>query len=150
MSNIDERLSKVNANDRRVKRTKKLLRDSLLKLISRYDFVIFDCEYDLKYLNLLVDYPIDEAIIVSKCSKDAIALSAQIADSSRKYVNDGQMGVILNKAQKEKLNQAVELLNSFELKLLGSIEKQEELNLDKMNSLMENIYSRLNLPQIKG
>lgn len=33
MSNIEERLSKVNANDRRVKRTKKLLRDSLFTLL---------------------------------------------------------------------------------------------------------------------
>jgi AcrR family transcriptional regulator len=33
LSNIDERLSKVNANDRRVKRTKKLLRDSLFTLL---------------------------------------------------------------------------------------------------------------------
>jgi AcrR family transcriptional regulator len=33
LSNIDERLSKVNANDRRVKRTKKLLRDSLSTLL---------------------------------------------------------------------------------------------------------------------
>ena len=31
----------------------KLMRDSLSKLVSRYDFVIFDCEYDLKYLNSL-------------------------------------------------------------------------------------------------
>ena len=128
----------------------KLMRDSLKKLISRYDFVIFDCEYDLKYLNLLVDCPIDEAIIVSKCSKENIALSAQIADSSRKYVNDGQMGVILNKVQKNMLSQTVELLNSFELKLLGSIENQEEINIDKMYGEIENIYSRLNLPQIEG
>ena len=128
----------------------KLMRDSLSKLISRYDFVIFDCEYDLKYLNLLVDCPIDEAIIVSKCSKENIALSAQIADSSRKYVNDGQMGVILNKVQKNMLSQTVELLNSFELKLLGSIENQEEINIDKMYGEIENIYSRLNLPQIEG
>lgn len=33
MSNTDERLSKINANDRRVKRTKKLLRDSLFSLL---------------------------------------------------------------------------------------------------------------------
>ena len=33
MSNNDERLSKINANDRRVKRTKKLLRDSLFSLL---------------------------------------------------------------------------------------------------------------------
>lgn len=33
MSNTDERLSKVNTNDRRVKRTKKLLRDSLFSIL---------------------------------------------------------------------------------------------------------------------
>ena len=38
---------------------------ALQKLIERYDFVIFDCEYDLRYLNLLVDCPIDVAAIVS-------------------------------------------------------------------------------------
>ena len=35
MSNNDERLSKVNTNDRRVKRTKKLLRDSLFSLLQQ-------------------------------------------------------------------------------------------------------------------
>ncbi len=35
MSNNDERLSKINANDRRVKRTKKLLRDSLFSLLQK-------------------------------------------------------------------------------------------------------------------
>ncbi len=35
MSNNDERLSKVNTNDRRVKRTKKLLRDSLFALLQQ-------------------------------------------------------------------------------------------------------------------
>lgn len=35
MSNNDERLSKMNTNDRRVKRTKKLLRDSLFTLLQQ-------------------------------------------------------------------------------------------------------------------
>ncbi|MBR2877181.1 MAG: TetR/AcrR family transcriptional regulator [Clostridia bacterium] len=35
MPNSDERLSKVNTNDRRVKRTKKLLRDSLFALLQK-------------------------------------------------------------------------------------------------------------------
>ena len=43
----------------------KIMRDSLEKLVKRYDFVIFDCEYDLKYLNSLVEIPPDETIIVS-------------------------------------------------------------------------------------
>ena len=78
----------------------KLMRDSLIKLIDRYDFVIFDCEYDLKYLSSLVDYPIDEAIIVSDSSKNNIVLSAKIADSSRKYAANGQLGIIINKMPK--------------------------------------------------
>jgi len=84
----------------------KLTRDSLVKIIDRYDFVIFDCEFDLKYLNSLVDYPIDEAIIVSKCDKKDIVLALKIAEWSKKYAPNGQLGVILNKAQNNKLNEA--------------------------------------------
>ena len=128
----------------------KLMRDSLTKLISRYDFVIFDCEYDLKYLNLLIDYKIDEAIIVSKCEKEAIALSAKIAESSKKYVYDGQLGVILNKIQKDKLSQGAELLKNFELYLLGYLEKYKDINSDEIINTLEIIYSRMNLPQIES
>lgn len=128
----------------------KLMRDTLTKFISRYDFVIFDCEYDLKYLNLLTDYKIDEAIIVSKCSKNDIALAAKIAESSRKYVWEGQLGVILNKVEKDKLSQAASMLNSFELNLLGYIEKYEDINNQQMLDVLELIYTRMNLPQIKG
>ena len=35
------------------------INDALQKLIERYDFVIFDCEFDLKYLNQLVDVEIE-------------------------------------------------------------------------------------------
>ncbi len=128
----------------------KLMRDSLSKLIARYDFVIFDCEYDLKYLNSLVDYPVDEAVIVSKCDKQSIALSAKIAESSRKYVYDGQLGIILNKVEKEKLNEATELLNSFELNLLGYLKKYDDANCDDVLNALEIIYSRMNMPQIEG
>jgi CO dehydrogenase nickel-insertion accessory protein CooC1 len=128
----------------------KLMRDSLSKLIPRYDFVIFDCEYDLKYLNSLVDCPVDEAIIVSTCDKNNIALSAKIAESSRKYVYDGQLGIILNKIEKEKLNTATELLNSFELNLLGYLKEYEKVDCDEMINSLEVIYSRMNLPQIEG
>jgi len=126
----------------------RLMRDSLLKLINRYDFVIFDCEYDLKYLNLLVDCPINVAAIVSDCEKTDVAQALKIAESSKKYVFEGQMGVILNKIQKEKLNNAIELLNSFELNLLGYIENTQNEK-EILNSL-EAIYSRMNLPQIES
>ena len=128
----------------------KLMRDTISKFISRYDFVVFDCEYDLKYLNLLTDCKIDEAIIVSKCNKNDIALAAKVAESSRKYVYDGQLGVILNKIQKEKLCQASEILNSFELNLLGYFEKFENIEDEDLINTLELIYSRMNLPQKQG
>ena len=40
--------------------------EAVSKLIDRYDFVIFDCEYDLKYLVQLVDYPIDTTLFSHK------------------------------------------------------------------------------------
>ena len=128
----------------------KLMRDSLSKLISRYDFVIFDCEYDLKYLNLLIDCPIDEAIIVSKCAKTDISLAAKIAESSRKYVWDGRLDIILNKIQKDKMNNAIELLHSFDMNLLGYLEKYENPDCEDMINILEIIYSRMNLPQIES
>ena len=128
----------------------KLMRDTLSKFISRYDFVVFDCEYDLKYLNLLTDYKIDQAVIVSKCNKNDIALAAKISESSRKYVWDGQMGVVLNKIEKNKLNEAAEILNSFELNLLGYFEKYENIDEEEIINILELIYSRLNLVQKQG
>ncbi len=128
----------------------KLMRDTLSKFISRYDFVVFDCEYDLKYLNLLADYKIDQAVIVSKCNKNDIALAAKISESSRKYVWDGQMGVVLNKIEKNKLHEAAEILNSFELNLLGYFEKYENIDEEEIINILELIYSRLNLVQKQG
>ena len=123
----------------------KLMRDALKKLIKRYDFIIFDCEYDLKYLNSLVDYPIDEAIIVSTGTKENIALASKIMSTSRKYVLDGQIGVILNNIEKENLNSSTVLLKDLELNLLGIVEKVDDDN--KIINALDIVYSRLNLPQ---
>ena len=41
------------------------INDAVLKLLKRYDIVIFDCEFDLKYLNQLVDTEIDTTLIVA-------------------------------------------------------------------------------------
>lgn len=125
----------------------KLTRDSIAKLIERYDFAIFDCEYDLKYLNLLVDYEIDEALIVCDTNKDSIVLASKIADASRKYAPNGQLGVVLNKVKKEELMNATELLKTLELDLVGCIEKFE--NTDDIINPLEALYTRLNLPQIE-
>lgn len=124
----------------------KLMRDSIAKLVERYDFVIFDCEYDLKYLNLLVDYPIDEAIIVCNCTKDSITLASKIADSSRKYTQ-GQLGVIVNKVKKESISEIASLVNSLELHLIGCIDEFEQKDYIKIIKNLEDFYSRMNLPQ---
>ncbi len=130
----------------------RLMRDSLIKLIERYDFVIFDCEYDLKYLNLLVDYPIDETVIVSLCSKTSLSLASKIAESSRKYATDGQLGVIVNKVEKEKLKEINEIAKSLELDIIACVEKYldnfNETDHNKITEVLENVYSRMNLPQI--
>lgn len=129
----------------------KLTRDAVSKLIERYDFVIFDCEYDLKYLNLLVDYPFDEAVIVSKTGKKDIALAYKISEASKKYIQ-GQLCVILNKV-KGNIETALESLNAFELDLLGTIEENENIEkgcYDSVIEIFENLYSRMNLPQINN
>ena len=51
------------------------INNSCQKLIDRYDFVIFDCEFDLKYLNQLVDTDIDLAVIVANPTVDSIHLA---------------------------------------------------------------------------
>ena len=124
----------------------KLTRDAIGKLIERYDFVIFDCEYDLKYLNLLTDCVIDEAIIVSLDGKDDIALASKIAQSSQKYVSDGQLGVILNKVENNS-NDTSNLLNALELNLIGYLKKYDTIDYDKIADVLEVFYSRMNLPQ---
>lgn len=126
----------------------KLMRDSIAKLIERYDFVIFDCEYDLKYLNLLVDYPIDETIIVSTPSRDGLALASKIAESSRKYTT-GQMGVIVNKIKKENLGDILSTINALDLRLTGCIEEFEQKDYIRIIQALGDFYLRMNLPQVE-
>ena len=129
----------------------KLMRDSLVKLVERYDFVIFDCEYDLKYLNLLVDYPIDETIIVSLCSKSSLFLASKIAESSRKYAVEGQLGVVVNKVEKEKLKEINDIAKSLELDIVACVENYINefggIDYNKIKDVVEVSYSRMNLPQ---
>jgi len=127
--------------------TTKIMRDSLLKLTDRYDFVIYDCEFDLKYLNSLIDCKIDEAIIVSGGKKEEIELLKKIEKSSKKYVPEGQLDVIINKIEKEKLGDIVDSLNENDIKVLGFIEKMEEIDSEKIKNSLESFYIRMNLIQ---
>ncbi len=123
----------------------KLMRDAVSKLIDRYDFVLIDCEYDLKYLNLLTDCLIDEAIIVTTPNKDSVELASKITEFSRKYAPNGQMGIILNKFDKD--DEYLDMINALELDLIGCIKYHKSANLNEISNELEILYARMNLPQ---
>lgn len=123
----------------------KIMRDAVSKLIDRYDFVLIDCEYDLKYLSLLTDCMIDEAIIVTNPNKDAIELASKIMESSRKYAPNGHMGVILNKFENDK--ESLDIINALELDLIGCIKNYNSFDFKSIINTVESLYTRMNLPQ---
>ena len=130
------------------------INDAVLKLIDRYDFVIFDCEFDLKYLNQLVDTDIDLTLIVALPYEESVMLAKRIEEFSSKYAAGGQMGVILNKVHNERMNNVFNMLKCHELEVLGTIpfdeslannpiERKSEVVIDSIKQF----YFRLNLPQ---
>lgn len=122
--------------------------EAVSKLMDRYDFVIFDCEYDLKYLLQLVDYPIDTTLLITKGDLASLHLASIIYESNKKYSSNGQFGVILNKLKKGFETKALENANSFSLNTLGVIkEYDEQADENSIKEIIKNLYSRLNLPQ---
>lgn len=128
------------------------INDACQKLIERYDFVIFDCEFDLKYLNQLVDTNIDLTLIVANPCEDSIHLAKRINEFSAKYAVGGQMGVVINKVNKEDLNLLSSELSELDIEVLGTIPYDEKIdvlnkNSKKITEAVEQFYFRLNLPQ---
>ena len=130
------------------------INDACQRLIERYDFVIFDCEFDLKYLSQLVDTDINLALIVTNPSIDSIHLAKRISEFSAKYAAGGQLGIVVNKVKNEDMNIIAEQLVEAEIDIPGSIPFDESLasgKLDRKSKLVsdavEQFYFRLNLPQ---
>lgn len=124
------------------------MNEALVKLVERYDFVIFDCEHDLSYLHQLVDYPIDTTLLISNPDKKSIMHCENIFEHSKKYSSYGQFGVIINKAKEENINSAIEGINSLNLNLLGVIpDFKDKIDEKEFINSLKTIYSRLNLPQ---
>lgn len=121
------------------------------KLIERYDFVLFDCEFDLKYLNQLVDTNFDLALIIANPTDDSISLAKRINEFSAKYAVGGQMGVVINKYSSDAISKVSETLKASEIEVLGIIPFDEKFSMDNdLNTIVESIkefYFRLNLPQ---
>lgn len=130
------------------------INDAVLKLIDRYDIVIFDCEFDLKYLNQLVDTDIDTTIIVANPAPESAHLAKRIEEFSAKYAAGNQLGVVINRVDNVDLTSVYELLKRFDLDVLGVIPNDKEINsVDKESSLIQDaikqFYFRLNLPQVR-
>lgn len=132
-----------------------LINDALVKVIERYDIVIFDCEFDLKYLNQLVDIDIDTALIVANPTEESVVLAQRIEEFSAKYAAGGQLGVILNKVGTKEITSVHEILKEHDIEVLGIIPYDKELetthSIDKDSELVQEtireFFFRLNLPQ---
>lgn len=132
----------------------KLINDAVDKLIHRYDIVIFDCEFDLKYLNQLVDVEVDSTIIVGRPSEESAHLAKRIEEFSSKYAAGTQIGVVINKVDNDNLSAVYELLKKYDLDILGVIPFDKSLKENPMSreskvvqDAIKQFYPRLNLPQ---
>lgn len=130
----------------------KQINDALFKLINGYDIVLFDCEFDLKYLHQLVDIEMDVTLIIARPTKESIHLAKRIEEFSAKYAAGAQIGVILNKVKGDE-ETIYALLKKYELETLGVIPEDPELpkKTNKESEIVVNaikqFYYRLNLPR---
>ena len=133
------------------------INDALLRLFKGYDFIIFDCEFDLKYLYQLVDYHIDATMIVAEATDESLHLASRVMESSEKYAVGGQLGLVINKAKNGSLSEhVITLLNKYDLNLLGVLPYDTQLETngvrkdsDLLNESIKEILFRLNLPKAK-
>lgn len=135
----------------------KQINDGIVKLIERYDIVIFDCEFDLKYLNQLVDIDFDSTLIIANPTDESAHLAKRIEEFSAKYAAGGQMGVILNKVENKDIVSVYDLLKKYDLDILGTVPIDDELlqhTMERESKIVQDaikqFYFRLNLPQIRG
>lgn len=133
-----------------------MLNDALKKLFNNYDFVIFDCEFDLKYLHQLVDYHIDATMIIAEATEESVHLASRIMESSEKYAVGGQLGVILNKVKTAVTEEVSAKLNKYHLETLGVFpydESLEENGVSKDSKIIQEhvkeLLFRLNLPPVQ-
>lgn len=130
------------------------LNDALQKLVERYDFVIFDCEFDLKYLIQLIDTNIDQALVIANPTVESISLAKRINEYSAKYAAGGQMGIVINKTDNQDLTEVYAMAKETDMEILGAIPLDPILSKGSISreseivkDAIKNLYFRLNLPQ---
>lgn len=124
----------------------------LTKKTQEYDYVIFDCEYNVGLLNKLVDTPIDSTLIITDTAPISLYLAAKIKEISIKYACFGQIGVVLNKVQ-NLTEETGQILADYDLNILGQLPydpQLEENSVSKKSDLidtrMKELLFRLNIP----
>ena len=124
----------------------KQINDALVKLFKRYDYVIFDCEFDLKYLHQLVDTPINVTLVIARPNEASIHLAKRIEEYSEKYAAGEQLGVVLNKVSKQDTEPLLSMLHKYDLTTLGTIPRDDELKLNRISKnskVVENAIEQL-------
>ncbi len=130
------------------------INSALQKLFERYDFVLFDCEFDLKYLMQLVDTDIEQTLIVANPTVESVSLACRINEYSTKYAVGGHMGIIMNKFTDSDINEIYKQAKDSDMDILGAIPYDKNLaegsvtrESDIVTDAMRQLYLRLNLPQ---
>lgn len=130
------------------------LNSALQKLFERYDFVIFDCEFDLKYLMQLVDTNIEQTLIVANPTVESVVLAGRIYEYSAKYAIGGNIGVMINKATDSDMSDIYKLAKDSDMDILGATPFDKNLaggsltrDSEIVKDAVKQLYLRLNLPQ---
>ncbi len=130
------------------------LNNALQKVLERYDFVIFDCEFDLKYLIQLVDTNIEQTLIVANPTIESVMLACRIDEYSAKYAVGSHIGIVMNKAKDADLSEIYKIAKASDMDILGAIPYDTSLadgSVTRDSVVVEDavreIYSRLNLQQ---
>ena len=133
--------------------TAKYIKDAMRKLIKTYDLVIFDCEYDLSYVNQLVVYYPDITLVLAQPTLASLRSAVKIKDASLKYAIPGQIGIILNKVRGEIPENIKAVIAEYDLDILEVFRYEEDLEAenitgdsDALTQLTQELLFRLDLP----
>jgi len=134
--------------------TARYIKDAMKKLIKSYDIVIIDCEYDLSYVNQLVNYYPDITLVLAEPTVTSVHSAIKIRESSMKYATPGQIGVVLNKVKASRIPENIKaLMMEYDFDILGVLPYEEELETeeithgsDSLGHAARELIFRLDLP----
>lgn len=134
--------------------TAKYIKDAMRKLIKSYDIVIFDCEYDLSYVNQLAAYYPDITLVLAEPSIASLQSAVKIRESSMKYAIPGQIGVILNKVRGGTIPENImAVIAEYDIDILEVLPYEEKFETENITGDSESLVKsaeellfRLNLP----